>query len=100
MLTEMAGELRHALEQVSEPSAKEEKTELKKKHKQLKELEEHRDKLQEYDCHLEKMCIRDSYRAGSCFIFSAAQQTDSGLWDVSSSVKSDMICLLYTSRCV
>lgn len=49
MLTEMAGELRHALEQVSEPSAKEEKTELKKKHKQLKELEEHRDKLQEYD---------------------------------------------------
>ncbi|MBT9870686.1 transposase, partial [Phocaeicola vulgatus] len=51
MLTEMAGELRHALEQVSEPSAKEEKTELKKKHKQLKELEEHRDKLQEYDCH-------------------------------------------------
>ena len=29
MLTEMAGELRHALEQVSEPSAKEEKTELK-----------------------------------------------------------------------
>jgi len=48
MLTEMAGELRHALEQVSEPSAKEEKTELKKKRKQLKELEEHRDKLQEY----------------------------------------------------
>ena len=53
MLTEMAGELRHALEQVSEPSAKEEKTELKKKRKQLKELEEHRDKLQEYDCHPE-----------------------------------------------
>ena len=46
MLAEMAGELRHALEQVSEPSAKEEKTELKKKRKQLKELEEHRDKLQ------------------------------------------------------
>ena len=39
MLTEMAGELRHALEQVSEPSAKEEKTELKKKRKQLKELD-------------------------------------------------------------
>ena len=36
MLTEMAGELRHALEQVSEPSAKEEKTELKKKRKQLR----------------------------------------------------------------
>ena len=28
-------------------------TALKKKRKQLKELEEHRDKLQEYDCHLE-----------------------------------------------
>ena len=49
MLTEMAGELRKALEQVPEPSTKEEKTALKKKRKQLKELEEHRDKLQEYD---------------------------------------------------
>ena len=45
MLTEMAGELRQALEQVPEPSTKEEKTALKKKRKQLKELEEHRDKL-------------------------------------------------------
>ena len=51
MLTEMAGELRHALEQVPEPSTKEEKAELKKKRKQLKELEEQRDKLQEYDNH-------------------------------------------------
>ena len=32
------------------------------------------------------------YRAGFCFIFSASQQTDSGLWEVSSSLKSDMIC--------
>ena len=47
MLTEMAGELRQALEQVPEPSTKEEETALKKKRKQLKELEEHRDKLQE-----------------------------------------------------
>ena len=46
MLTEMAGELRQALEQVPEHSTKEEKTALKKKRKQLKELEEHRDKLQ------------------------------------------------------
>ena len=45
MLTEMAGELRHTLEKVSEPSTKEEKTMLKKKCKQLKELEAHRDKL-------------------------------------------------------
>ena len=35
MLTEMAGELRQALEQVPEPSTKEEKTALKKKRKQL-----------------------------------------------------------------
>ena len=40
MLTEMAGELRQALEQVPEPSTKEEKAALKKKRKQLKELEE------------------------------------------------------------
>ena len=55
MLTEMAGELSPALEQASEPPANEEKTELKKKRKQLKELEEHRDKLQEYDGHLETL---------------------------------------------
>ena len=48
MLTEMAGELRKALEQVPEPSTKEEKTALKKKRKQLKELEEHRDKPVSY----------------------------------------------------
>jgi len=44
MLTEMAGELRQVLEQVPEPSTKEEKTALKKKRKQLKELEEEEDK--------------------------------------------------------
>ena len=48
-------------DRVSEPSAKEEKTELKKKRKQLKELEEHRDKLQEYDCHPETLQERNSY---------------------------------------
>lgn len=37
------------------------------------------------------------YRAGSCFIFSASQQTDSGLWEVSSSLKSDMICCRHIS---
>ena len=61
MLTEMAGELRHALEQVPEPSTKEEKNELKKKRKQLKELEEHRNKLQEYDSHLDTLQERNSY---------------------------------------
>ena len=61
MLTEMAGELRHALEHVPEPSTKEEKRELKKKRKQLKELEEHRNKLQEYDSHLDTLQERNSY---------------------------------------
>ena len=61
MLTEMAGELRSALEQVPEPSTKEGKAALKKTRKQLKELEGHRDKLQEYDHHLKTLQERNSY---------------------------------------
>ena len=57
----MAGELRHALEKVPEPSTKEEKTALKKKRKRLKELEGHRDKPQEYDNHLKTLQERNSY---------------------------------------
>ena len=61
MLTEMAGELRSALEQVPKPSTKEGKAALKKKRKQLKELEGHREKLQEYDNHLKTLQERNSY---------------------------------------
>ena len=61
MLTEMAGELRSALEQVPEPSTKEGKAALKKTRRQLKELEGHRDKLQEYDNHLKTLQERNSY---------------------------------------
>ena len=61
MLTEMAGELRNALEQVPEPSTKEEKAVQRKKRRQLKELEAHRDKLQEYDNHLDTLQERNSY---------------------------------------
>ena len=61
MLTEMAGELRTALEQTSEPSTKEQKSALGKKRKQLKELEAHRDKLQEYNNHLDNLQDRNSY---------------------------------------
>ena len=61
MLTEMAGELRSALEQVPKPSTQEEKAALKKTRKQLKELEGHRDKLQEYDNHLKALQWRNSY---------------------------------------
>ena len=45
MLTEMAGELRRHMNRFL-GLTKEEKTALKKQRKQLKELEEHRDKLQ------------------------------------------------------
>ena len=61
MLTEMAGELRSALEQVPEPSTQEGKAALKKTRRQLKELESHRDKLQEYDNHLKTLQERNSY---------------------------------------
>ena len=61
MLTEMAGELRNALEQVPEPSTKGEKAAQRKKLRQLKELETHRDKLQEYDNHLDTLQERNSY---------------------------------------
>ena len=46
MLTEMAGELRRALEQVPEPSTKEGKGALKKTRRQMKERESERDKQQ------------------------------------------------------
>ena len=61
MLTEMAGELRNALEQASEPSTKEQKSALRKKRRQLKELEALRDKLQEYNNHLDNLQDRNSY---------------------------------------
>ena len=54
MLTKMAGELRHALERVPGPSTQEEKVALKKS-KHLKELEKQKDKLQEYDNHLDAL---------------------------------------------
>ena len=61
LLTELVGELRNALEQTPAPSTKEEKTALKEKRKQIKELEKQRDKLQEYDTHLEILQDRNSY---------------------------------------
>ena len=61
LLTELVGELRNALEQTPAPSTKEEKAVLKEKRKQIKELEKQRDKLQEYDTHLEILQDRNSY---------------------------------------
>ena len=60
MLTEMAGELRNALEQVPKPSTKGEKAAQRKKRRQLEELEAHRDTLQEYDSHLDTLQERNS----------------------------------------
>ena len=61
MLTELADELRSTLEQTSEPSTKEEKATARERRRQLKELEAHRDKLQEYDNHMKTLDGRNSY---------------------------------------
>ena len=61
MLTELAGELRGALEESAEPTTKEEKAAARKRHSQLEELETHRDKLQEYDNHMKTLNGRNSY---------------------------------------
>lgn len=61
MLTELAGELRGALEDSARPTTKEEKTSARKMSKQLKELETHRDKLQECDDHMKTLNGRNSY---------------------------------------
>ena len=61
MLTELADELRSTLEQTSEPSTKEEKAAARERRRQLKELEAHRDKLQEYDNHMKTLDGRNSY---------------------------------------
>ena len=61
MLTELADELRSTLEQTSEPSTKEEKATARERRRQLKELEAHCDKLQEYDNHMKTLDGRNSY---------------------------------------
>ena len=53
LLDEISEELNKSLESVPEPKTKEEKQAVRTKKKQLKELEKKRNKLQEYDQHLE-----------------------------------------------
>ena len=60
LLDEISGELNKSLESVPEPRTKEEKQAVSTKKKQLKELEKKRNKLQEYDQHLEIMGERNS----------------------------------------
>jgi len=60
MLTEICDELRQAVEQTPKPADKEDKKKLRTKKRQLKELEQHRDKLSEYDSRLEQIGDRNS----------------------------------------
>lgn len=61
LLTEMASALRESLANTLTPTSQEEKATLKKKQKQLNELEADRDKLQEYEVKLEIAQARNSY---------------------------------------
>ena len=61
MLSDIARELKDALDQEPDTKDKEEKKIRREKKKQIKELEAHRDKLMEYDKHLEILGDRNSY---------------------------------------
>ena len=60
LFDEISDELNKSLESVPEPKTKEQQA-VRTKKKQLKELEKKRNKLQEYDRHLEIMGERNSY---------------------------------------
>ena len=59
-LTSLIGELKEALASDSEPTDKQEKKALRERRKQIKTLERHRDKLNEYDNRLEQIGDRNS----------------------------------------
>lgn len=61
MLSDIVDELRDALEHEPEVSNKDQKKVRRAKKKQIKELEEHRDKLVAYNKHLEVLGDRNSY---------------------------------------
>jgi transposase len=60
-LTEIADELRQSLSEQPAPKSKEEKKSVREKKKQVTQLEQMRDKLSEYDNHLETFGERNSY---------------------------------------
>ena len=60
-LTEIATELRDALAEQPASKSKEGKKALRKKQKQVRQLEEMADKLSEYNSHLETLGERNSY---------------------------------------
>lgn len=61
MLSEIVDELKDALEHEPEPVNKEQKKARSEKRKKIKKLESHRDKLAEYEKHLEILGERNSY---------------------------------------
>ena len=61
MLSEIVDELKDALADEPEPGDKKQKEARAKKRKQIKKLESHRDKLAEYEKHLEILGERNSY---------------------------------------
>ena len=60
VLTQIISELRESLEQAPKTQGKEEKKSIRERKRQIKELEEHREKLAMYDDYLEKMQGRNS----------------------------------------
>ena len=61
MLTDIISELKESLETAPAPVGKEEKKKCRERKRQVRQLEEHRDKLLEYDNHLTVIGERNSY---------------------------------------
>ena len=61
VLTEIADELRQSLSELPNPKNKEARKAVREKKKQVRQIEQMRDKLREYDTHLETMGERNSY---------------------------------------
>ena len=60
-LTEIASELRQSLSEQPAPKSKDEKKAVRQKQKKVRQIEQLRDKLSEYDSHLETLGERNSY---------------------------------------
>jgi len=60
-LTEIAAELRQSLSEQPAPKSKDEKKTVREKQKKVRQIEQMRDKLSEYDTHLETLGERNSY---------------------------------------
>ena len=61
VLTEIASELRQSLSEQPAPKSKDEKKTVREKQKKVRQIEQMRDKLSEYDSHLETLGGRNSY---------------------------------------